>query len=169
MAERVLTLPWLSWADFLALHRHARVSLDTWPFRGGSTTVDALFAGPGWSPQRPVLARPSKHRPAASGAWTRWRLTRRRSSSKRAIGRALTPSQIHGCTSRADRRIQCLYASGFLRRCSPPLPSSFRHCDGGPSARSLPTAFHEGCCLLSLAIASSSKSRLPGFFAWVLV
>jgi len=42
MAERVLTLPWLSWADFLALHRHMQVSLDTWPFGGGSTTVDAL-------------------------------------------------------------------------------------------------------------------------------
>ncbi|MBL8308897.1 MAG: hypothetical protein JNL19_00600 [Burkholderiales bacterium] len=45
MDERFVTRPWMTWLEFLALHHAMDVSLDTWPFSGGSTTVDALAQG----------------------------------------------------------------------------------------------------------------------------
>lgn len=45
MDERFITRPWMTWLEFLALHHAMDVSLDTWPFSGGSTTVDALAQG----------------------------------------------------------------------------------------------------------------------------
>ncbi len=43
--ERVECIPWLSPAEFAALHGRIDLALDTYPFNGGTTTIEALARG----------------------------------------------------------------------------------------------------------------------------